>query len=45
MPLAPETSAKERILEAAIDLFSEKGFFETSVRELAERCNLKVSSL
>ncbi|MHB1394559.1 MAG: TetR/AcrR family transcriptional regulator [Clostridia bacterium] len=37
--------SKERIMDAAIELFSEKGFFETSVRELAERSNLKVSSL
>jgi AcrR family transcriptional regulator len=40
-----ELTTKERIIESAIELFSEKGFFETSVRELAERSNIKVSSL
>jgi AcrR family transcriptional regulator len=37
--------SKEKIIESAIDLFSEKGFFETSVREIAQKSNLKVSSL
>lgn len=38
-------TTKERIIESAIELFSEKGFFETSIRELAEKSNIKVSSL
>lgn len=45
MALYSDIPSKERIIDAAIDLFSEKGFFETSVRELAERSNLQVSSL
>ena len=40
-----ELGSKEKIIESAIDLFSEKGFFETSVREIAQKSNLKVSSL
>lgn len=40
-----ELSTKEKIIASAIDLFSEKGFFETSVREIAQKSNLKVSSL
>ncbi len=45
METTPKLTTKEKIIESAIDLFSEKGFFETSVRELAEKSNLKVSSL
>ena len=45
MESSVELNTKERIIESAIELFSEKGFFETSVRELAEKNNLKVSSL
>ncbi len=40
-----EQTTREKIITSAIDLFSEKGFFETSVRELAKKSNLKVSSL
>jgi len=38
-------STKERIFLAAVDLFLERGFFETSVRELAQRSGIRVSSL
>lgn len=40
-----QISTKERIFLAAVDLFLEKGFFETSVRELALRSGIRVSSL
>lgn len=40
-----EVNSKQRIIDSAIDLFSEKGFFETSVREIAKKSSLKVSSL
>ena len=42
---AAKTSTKDRIIESSIDLFSEKGFYETSIREIAKKCNLQVSSL
>lgn len=31
-----QSNTKDRIIEAAIDLFSINGYFEASVRELAE---------
>lgn len=36
---------KKRIVRAAIDLFSEKGYTETGLRELAARVGIKESSL
>ncbi len=40
-----ELSTKERIFNMAVNLFLEKGFFETSVRELAQASGIRVSSL
>jgi AcrR family transcriptional regulator len=40
-----ELSTKERIFNMAVNLFLEKGFFETSVRELAQASRIRVSSL
>ena len=39
------TDSAERIVEAAIDLFSLKGYNATSLREVAGACGLKVGSL
>lgn len=38
-------TTKNRIVEHSIDLFSEKGYVETSMREIAEKCNIKASSI
>ncbi|OHD67892.1 MAG: hypothetical protein A2W19_06480 [Spirochaetes bacterium RBG_16_49_21] len=38
-------STKEKILNAGIDLFSQKGFYETSIREIAHATGVKTSSL
>lgn len=38
-------NTKERILDCAIDLFSEKGYKEVSVREIAAVVGIKASSL
>jgi AcrR family transcriptional regulator len=38
-------STKEKILDASIDLFSQKGFYETSIREIAGATGIKTSSL
>ena len=38
-------STKDRILEAAIDLFAEKGFGEVSIREITRAVGIKESSL
>lgn len=40
-----EKTTKERIFDAALDLFSEKGFSEVSVRELTRKVGIKESSL
>ncbi|NLI90986.1 MAG: TetR/AcrR family transcriptional regulator [Peptococcaceae bacterium] len=40
-----ETSTKSRIFHAAVDLFLNKGFYETSVRELAKASGIQVASL
>jgi AcrR family transcriptional regulator len=45
MDTSIEINSKKRIINSAIDLFSTKGFFETSVREIAQKSNLKVSSI
>ena len=37
----PEFSAKERLLSAALDLFSQKGYAATSVDEIAEAAGMK----
>jgi len=38
-------STKEKIINAAIDLFSQKGLYETTVREIAAATGIKVRSL
>ena len=40
-----ELSTKQRILASAVNLFAEKGFTETSMRELADAVGLNVASL
>jgi AcrR family transcriptional regulator len=45
-PLSPEaTSTRERILDVALDLFTEKGFDGTSLREIAERLGVTKAAL
>ncbi|MCR4426639.1 MAG: TetR/AcrR family transcriptional regulator [Firmicutes bacterium] len=41
----PGKSTRENILEAAIDLFSEKGFDAVSVREITRKVGIRESSL
>jgi AcrR family transcriptional regulator len=44
--LSPEaTSTRERILDVALDLFTEKGFDGTSLREIAERLGVTKAAL
>lgn len=45
MKASTESGTKDKIIDSAIELFSEKGFYETSVRELAEMSGIRVSSL
>ena len=40
-----EKKTKERIFEAAIDLFAQKGFNATSMREIAETVGIKKASM
>ena len=40
-----ENSTKNKIIDASIILFSKKGFYETSVREIAKSVGIHVSSL
>lgn len=43
--LNEEKTTKEKIFEAAIDLFAEKGYDATSMREIAEAVGIKKASL
>ena len=43
--LKEEKKTKERIFEAAIDLFAQKGFNATSMREIAETVGIKKASM
>ena len=43
--LNDQISTKDKIINAAIDLFSQKGYYETSVREIADLVGIHVSSL
>ena len=43
--MEPPTGTKLKIVDAAIELFSEKGFHETSVRDIARQTGIRVSSL
>lgn len=40
-----EGNAKNRILDAAFQLFSERGFSETSMRDIAKKVDIKAASL
>ncbi|HEY6538299.1 MAG TPA: TetR/AcrR family transcriptional regulator [Candidatus Dormibacteraeota bacterium] len=46
-PLSPEdaSSTRERIIDAAIDLFTEQGFDKTSLREIAVRVGVTKAAL
>jgi AcrR family transcriptional regulator len=39
------SGTKEKIINVSIELFSQKGFFETSVREISDAAGIKPSSL
>jgi AcrR family transcriptional regulator len=41
----PDTSTRERILEIALDLFIEKGYDKTSLREIADRLGFTKAAL
>jgi len=43
--ITEEKTTKERIFEAAIDLFAQKGFDATSMREIAEAVGIKKASM
>lgn len=45
MKIAAETSVRERIVEAALDLFSRQGFAATSMRQIAAAVGIRASSL
>jgi len=45
MNVTGEITTKERIFEAAIDLFAQNGFDATSMREIAEAVGIKKASL
>lgn len=38
-------STKDRIIEVSIDLFSKKGYAETSIRDIAKEAGIKTSSI
>lgn len=40
-----ETSTKEKILDTALELFSEKGFLAVTTQEIAEKVGIKAPSL
>lgn len=40
-----EKNTRERIIDAAIDLFSQKGYTETTMREIAKAVGIRASSL
>ncbi len=40
-----EENTRDKIFNAAVDLFTRKGFYETSVREIASASGIRVSSL
>ena len=45
MDTTKSLTTKDKILEYSINLFSEKGYSETTMREIAEKCNIKASSI
>jgi TetR/AcrR family transcriptional regulator len=44
-PSAPEPSARDRLLEAAVEMFERKGYAATSVREIVEHAGLTKPAL
>lgn len=45
MKTAPQASARERILEVSLELFSRQGFAATSMRQIAGQVGIRASSL
>ncbi|MBA4012702.1 MAG: TetR/AcrR family transcriptional regulator [Phenylobacterium sp.] len=45
MNVAPEASSRERILEAALDLFARQGFAATSMRQIGAAVGMRAPSL
>lgn len=45
MQPTPESSGRERIVEAALDLFAKQGFAATSMRQIASAAGMRASSL
>jgi AcrR family transcriptional regulator len=44
-PTMPKVSTRDRILDIALDLFTENGYDQTSLREIAERLSLTKAAL
>lgn len=45
MPVEHSTETRQRILQAATELFAEKGFAQASTRQIATRANVNIASL
>jgi TetR/AcrR family transcriptional regulator, regulator of cefoperazone and chloramphenicol sensitivity len=44
-PVPPAPEAKQRLLEAAEEIFAEKGFTAATVREIAERASVNIAAI
>src|SRR5690606_27053850 len=44
-PVATESTTQQKITEAAIELFSQQGYYATSLRQVADRVGIQVGSL
>lgn len=42
---APEATTRERLLQAAVDVFAEKGYDQTTVREICDRAEANVAAV